>query len=660
MFRNWMLFLFAIVITNVYSQSLGIEEVTKTELKQIKHEKDTSAPAAILYKKGRTYFKYSSKSGFTSYTEIALKIKIYKNKGLKWADFQIPYYIGYKFLEDEAVEIKKAYTYNLENDKIIKVKVAGESKFKDRINENWNVKKITFPNVKVGSIIELNYQLKTENLTELPDFQYQYEIPVDKVEYTTKIPEFYIYKGIKTGYAEIETDAVLENASQSFDDQYSRTMTMNYKQVKTSYKAQNIPALQEEEYVNNINNYYSKIKHELEVIRMPEEKPKPIATTWNDIAKSIYSQKEFGGELEKNKYFIDDLRTIVKETDSLETKMNKVFNHLKNRMNWDGNYGYYPRKEIDKAYDERTGNVAEINLILTAMLRLSGLEAYPILLSTRDNGLAAFPNKTFLNYVIASVNIKGKVYLLDATDKISNVNFIPVRALNQFGVLMKKDGTSEEIDLMPKINSHTSTNILVTINNEGEALGKVRNQYWEYNAYVFEQKNDGYTTESLIEKLEKTYQGLEVSEYTVQKTTDFSKPTIENYAFISSNSVEIIGDKMYVAPLLFFTLTENPFKQETRKYPVDFVFPHQQKFNISIKIPEGYSIEKIPDPKAIAMPDNLAGMKYNILTTGNQVQLLYTFDMNQAVIGSEYYEALKSFYKEMINKQTEKIVLKRM
>lgn len=91
---------------------------------------------------------------------------------------------------------------------------------------------------------------------------------------------------------------------------------------------------------------------------------------------------------------------------------------------------------------------------------------------------------------------------------------------------------------------------------------------------------------------------------------------------------------MYVAPLLFFTLTENPFKQETRKYPVDFVFPHQQKFNISIKIPEGYSIEKIPDPKAIAMPDNLAGMKYNILTTGNQVQLLYTFDMNQAVIGS--------------------------
>jgi hypothetical protein len=660
MFKNGVLFLFVFVVANAFSQSLNIEEVTKAELKQVQDENETSAEAAILYKKGRTYFKYSSKAGFVSYTEIALKIKIYKKEGLKWANFQIPYYTGYKFLEDEYIDIKKANTYNLENDKIIKDKVTGESKFKDAVNEYWSVKKITFPNVKVGSVIELNYELRTENLSELPDFQYQYEIPVNKVEYTTIIPEFYIYKGIKMGYVDIETDAVLENTFQSFENKYSQTVSMSFKQIKTSYKAQNVPALEEEKYVNNINNYYSKIKHELEVIRMPEEKPKPIATTWNDIAKSIYSQKEFGGELEKNKYFLDDLRVILKEADSLETKMNKVFNHVKNRMSWDGNYGYYPRKEVEKAYVERTGNVAEINLILTAMLRLSGLEAYPILLSTRDNGLAAFPNKTFLNYVIASVSINGKIYLLDATDKISNVNFIPTRALNQYGVLMKKDGTSEEIDLMPKTNSHISTNVLATINNKGEATGKVRNQYLEYNAYNFKEKNEGYATESLIEKLEKSYQGLEISEYKIQGTSDFSKPIVENYSFTSTNSVEMIADKFYVSPLLFFGLIENPFKQVARKYSVDFVFPYQQKFNISLKLPDDYSIERIPDPKAIALPDNLGVMKYNISATGNQVQLLYTFEINQAIIGAEYYEALKNFYKEIINKQTEKIVLKKI
>jgi len=114
-----------------------------------------------------------------------------------------------------------------------------------------------------------------------------------------------------------------------------------------------------------------------------------------------------------------------------------------------------------------------------------------------------------------------------------------------------------------------------------------------------------------------------------------------------------------VSPFLFFTITENPFKQDDRKYPVDFIFPHQDKFNVSIKIPEGYIVEKTPEPKAIAMPDNLGNMKYNISVNGNQIELLYTFEINQAIIGSEYYEVLKNFFKEIIYKQTEKIVLKK-
>ena len=44
---------------------------------------------------------------------------------------------------------------------------------------------------------------------------------------------------------------------------------------------------------------------------------------------------------------------------------------------------------------------------------------------------------------------------------------------------------------------------------------------------------------------------------------------------------------------------------------------------------------------------------------GNQIQLMYSFDINASVIISELYEVVKAFYKEMISKQTEKIVLKK-
>jgi hypothetical protein len=56
-----------------------------------------------------------------------------------------------------------------------------------------------------------------------------------------------------------------------------------------------------------------------------------------------------------------------------------------------------------KAYKDKTGNVAEINLMLTAMLRYAGLNANPVLVSTRSNGIAMFPNRTAFNYVIAAV-----------------------------------------------------------------------------------------------------------------------------------------------------------------------------------------------------------------------------------------------------------------
>jgi hypothetical protein len=68
-----------------------------------------------------------------------------------------------------------------------------------------------------------------------------------------------------------------------------------------------------------------------------------------------------------------------------------------------------------KAYKDKTGNVAEINLMLTAMLRY-GLNANPVLVSTRSNGIAMFPNRTAFNYVIAAVENGGNYTLLDASD----------------------------------------------------------------------------------------------------------------------------------------------------------------------------------------------------------------------------------------------------
>ncbi|MFN3969081.1 DUF3858 domain-containing protein [Flavobacterium sp.] len=645
------------------AQKAVLGKVKKEELAEKLYDKDTAAAAVVIFKKAKTTFTYYEENGFVSATDFEIKIKIYKKEGFEWGNFDIPYYVGYENLNDEFVDILSAYTYNLEGDEIVKEKVVNQSKFKKVINEFWAKRTITFPNVKEGSIIELKYRLKSENISVLPDFQFQYNIPVDYAEYISEIPEFYLYKGMVRGFVKPEITYDIEPTSQSFNSKVDKTnvgKVMRFNQIVTKYTAKDIPALKDEEYVNSINNYYGKIEHELEVIRYPEQEPKQISTTWENVAKSIYEDERFGKELKETAYFMDDLRLLIKKDFTTKDRINAVFTFVKNKMNWDEKYGYYTKKGVAKAYQEKVGNAAEINFILLSMLKMAGVEAYPVLISTRENGLAYFPNKSIFNCVIVNAFDDQESLLLDATDKNSAINILPVRDLNWKGRVIKEDGSSSEIDLMPKLNSKEIINIIAQINPEGQAEGKIRHQYFDYNAYLYRDQYNGLAEESLVDRLEKKYSEIEVANYEVQNNFEFTKPIIENYNFTTNNSVEVIGDKMYVSPFLFFALTVNPFKQEVREYPVDFVYPHQDKYNVSLTIPEGYTLETLPKPKSVSMPDGLANFKYNISSNEKTIQLSYTIDINNAVIEPEYYEALKSFFKELVNKQTEKIVLKKM
>ena len=103
----------------------------------------------------------------------------------------MPYYVGYENYNDDIVKFSNAVTYNLENGSIVKTKLNSEGSFKKNVNEYWNEASITLPNVKVGSVIEFKYVLKTENIVKFPVFNFQDKIPVNYAEYTTEYSLFF-------------------------------------------------------------------------------------------------------------------------------------------------------------------------------------------------------------------------------------------------------------------------------------------------------------------------------------------------------------------------------------------------------------------------------------------------------------------------------------
>jgi transglutaminase-like putative cysteine protease len=653
-----------------YAQKRELGEVTIDELNEKVFPADTSAPAAFLFNIGKTHFEYSGDEGFSIVTEIITKIKIYKKEGYRYANHTESYYVGGN--GQEKVVFTKAATYNLVNGKIEKTKLSSDGEFTEKSNKFWSRKKITMPNVREGSIIEYKVTITSPYFSNFPEWEFQKTIPVNYTEYTTNIPEYFVYN---THFKGFQTPVITKDSrNRQIDYVYKEDIvpglntglperiktSLEFKEESVKYTLTNVPALKVEAYTNNIDNYKASIQHERAMTRYPNSPIETYTTDWESVARKIYKSEFFGDELKKTGYFEKDLDAILSQVNSQEERIAVIFNYVKSRMNWNEYFGIACNEGVKKAYQEKKGNVAEINLMLTAMLRYAGIEANPVLLSTRDNGISLFPSQSSFNYVITAVELQEKVVLLDATNKFSLPNILPIHDLNWFGRIIRSNESSVQINLMPKFNSKEVTSIICSLDSEGNVTGKIRNQYFDYNAFIFRVNNYGSSKESYTEKLEKTHKGLEVSEYDVQNAEDLSKPIVENYNFTSNNSVEIIGDKIYVSPFLFFAIQKNPFNQEVREYPIDFIFPNQNKFNVTLNIPEGYTVETLPQPKAVSMPEGLVNFKYNISNTEKIVQLNYAIDINSAIIGSEYYDALKAFFKELVNKQTEKIVLKKI
>lgn len=639
---------------SINAQEFELGKVSVKELDEKFHPIDSSAPAAILFSRGSTYLEYSGSGGFIVVTDVETRIKIYKKEGYDWANKAVEHYTGSNVVEK--VAFSKAVTYNVVAGKIEKVKLKSDGEFVEKSNKYWSLKKITMPNVKEGSVIEYKYTIRSPYTNSFPEWKFQNTIPVNYSEYATEIPEYYEYNIFFKGFL----SPVISKSSTRRSIEVSSTQRTDFGLKTAKYVLKNIPGLKDEAYVNNVDNYSASVFHSLASTKFPNSMVELFATNWEDIVKKIYNNPDFGDELKKSNYFEQDLDAALAGISNRSEKMVAIFQFVKERMNWNNYTGYSCNDGVKTAYKQKTGNIAEINLMLTAMLRNAGFQARPVLVSTRANGVALFPNQNAYNYVIVAVEDNNNIVLLDATDKYALPNQIPFRALNWFGRLVREDGSSTTIDLMPRMVSKETVAMNYSVDKTGKVKGLIRKQYSDYNAQVFRNNYLGIKEDQYLERLENNLNKVEISDYVRTNANEIYQPIQETYSFTGDNFCDVVGDKIYIAPMLFLASNKNPFNQEKREYPVDFGFPFQDKYAINIEIPEGYEVESLPTVSNLQTQQNICSFKYNIVVNGNKIQLSVIQDIHNAIVNPADYPALQESFKKITEKQTEKIVLKKI
>lgn len=624
-------------------------KLTSAEKDMMSYEKDPDANAVVLYERGDNYFK-------VIYGQIRLikeyhgKIKIFNEKAFDQGTIKIQLYHNDK--SAEKLTKLKAVTHNDGK----QFNVLPSEIFTTDLTEKWREKKFTFPKLQPGSIIEYSYTIETPFTFNLTGWNFQTSIPVIYSEFNAKIPGNWTYNRSLTGALKLDiNDASIKKYCFQLEGVRDPADCEVLK-----YAMKDVPAFKaEEDYMLSSSNYISRIEFELSQYRRLDGTTDKYTKTWKDVDSEFRSDKNIGRQLSKNNFFennVDD--KLLTDSDPL-TRAKNIFKFIQNHYTWNEDYGIYGKARVKNAFENKKGNVLEINMSLINLLNAANIKTNLMLLATRNRSLPKkiHPVMSDFNYGIAKATIDGKEYLLDATDKYNPFGMLPFRALNGYGRVMDFKNDSYWFDIKPEINNKYQVRAHIKFNvEEGNAIGILDVTNFGYEAVSSRKSLDNYDEDDYLEEVENSVEGdMTIISHKVKTEWNTDKKVAERFEFELDNVLK--GDMVYFNPFLVRFFKKNPFLLEERNYPVDFGFRRNYKYQITIELPEGYKVHELPKEQAVQLGDKVVFLKF--LHKENPKQLAITFDLaiNNSHINSENYEALKSIFKHVTDIQNNSLIV---
>lgn len=647
--------LLCLLISQAFAQTPPAKfgKIDESELKMTAYDKDVEAEALVLFDVGKTYYAFDN-SGLSNYYERHCRIKIFKNEGFSYANQSITLLSDVGRKED--LYSFKAYCYNLENGKIIKTKVEKENMFTEDVTKNRRHIKFTFPNVKVGSVIEFEYEIRSDYIMNINNWIFQSRIPTLWSEYTVSVPEYFSFKRNVVGFIPLSKH---ENTSENKSIPMSNAQYTNSTEI---FRMTMVPAFKDEPYMDAAVNYISSVNYEVESLILPNQMIQNFTTSWAKINELLMKGENFGLQFNSANFMKEDLQTAIKGSKSIEDTLNAVVALVKAKVKWNNRNSIFTNDNLRKVYKTGTGNSAEINLMLVAAFKELKLDVVPVAFSIRKAGIIMPVRATVdaLNNVVALVKTPDRDYLLDATSPFSMPNILPTEYLNGNGRIIDKS-ICDWYDMTPKHVSLESTTTEFNVNAQGVVTAKVSIISQGNKALDKREKLSAIDTKERIKLLAKDLDGATISNYKLSYAKDsLTNPVVESFEAELAAAPTSSANMIYLNPFMAFRFTVNPFKQEERLYPINFSYPSARRFSGVIDIPEGFKVETVPANTLIKSPDGSLEMRVvYTLTPENKLIVMSSLTIRKTIIPAGEYQIIKSFFNEIIAKQAENIVLKK-
>lgn len=617
-------------------------EVTKNDLQISTCPIDSNAHAYYIFDKGETYYTIIGDGLKVSYKRH-LRIKIIDKNALSAADFAIRLYTN----SNEVLSSLKAVSYNLEGDAIIETKLAKRDIITEESNDYTVTKKFAVPNVKEGSILEVEYIVLSENFYTLKPWYFQHQIPTLKSTYELQIPTYFKYNLNSIGFQKIFTTSNTVNLS-------------NGEYLEYKFFAENLPAYPDEAYQRTPNDFMSRVEFELSFAQGAYTMRQSFTRTWEDVDQKLLESEDFGLQLKNTSHHKANAQKLKNSGKSGYDLLNSALELVKSTMVWNEGNSKFTSVSLSKSYKEASGNSADVNFNLYALLKLLDFNAFPVITSTQGNGIIYpfHPTINSFDHVIVLVEMDGVDYLLDATNKFAAIDLLPIHCLNDRGRIISTS-RHDWITLMDKKKYNATVQYEYNFDENFTASASVKMQLSDYAAYVY--RNRIKTIDNLedFEKsLKADFNDAKIDSIKIEGFNDLNERLSLSFKLTAENLIQQ-ADEMYFSPAFDLMIESNPFQLEKREFPVEFDYPLTITQLFTINLPANYEVIETPKPLIIKLPENGGSYTFQASKFDNKISLMVKFVRTKSSYLPEEYFSLKEFYTKIVEKQKEFVVVKK-
>ena len=435
---------------------------------------------------------------------------------------------------------------------------------------------------------------------------------------------------------------------------------------------------------NNSTQYFWRMVH------LPTAEKEPLQPEWREVMPVVYlnTDKIKAGNVEGNmdswenygmmfyelnkdrdelpKELAEEVNRLTNGIDDPYEKIARLYKYVQDNTRYVSiqlGIGGWQTFEAKEVYENGYGDCKALSNYTKSLLKSAGINAYLTLVGAGTDlppVQTSFANNPF-NHMILCVPMEKDTVWLECTSSVNPAGYLGISTENRHVLLLTPEGGKLVRTPVSTSEKNQQTRVAdVFLDRSGNATVKVRETssgfQQSYIRSLAEQGSEKEKEDWMKEKIEAG--SFSLGKFSLQPLSDSHIPTCEvNYEINATNWAAKSGSRIFLSPNVLEKRTSVPDKVDERTQSLDLHLPYLDRDTITYHLPEGYSIEAMPE--ADTKIETIFGAYQSNIKMESPTKLIYTRElrMEKIRLPASYYDQYRDFIREVVKADKMQVVL---